>query len=105
MNKDEILEKSRKEHKNQDSYEKEVSRFAGAGGTIAAVIACLILTCVDIFLHQDTNGVQAIMMATLAGECLAKGIKTKRRWEIVLGIFCVFVAVFSLVVHIVVLAL
>lgn len=32
MNKDEILEKSREEHQNQDPYEKEVSKFAGIAG-------------------------------------------------------------------------
>ena len=101
MNKEEILQKSRKEHQNQDPYEKEISKFAGMGGTIAAVIACFILMCLEIFIgNGNPSGWQAIMMATLAGEFLARGIKSKRAWEIVMGILSGGMAVFCLFQHI-----
>jgi phosphatidylserine synthase len=100
MNKDEILEKSRQENKSQDLYEKEVAKHAGKGGTIAAAFACFILIIVDLFFGQNVQGLMAIMMATLAGEFFAKGIKFKRRGDIAVGVFCGLVAIFSLVVHI-----
>ncbi|MGN0475479.1 MAG: DUF6442 family protein [Acutalibacteraceae bacterium] len=101
MNKNEILEKSRKEHKNQDPYEKEVVRFAGIGGTIAAVSMCFILVCMEIFLGDgNPSGFQSILMATLTGEFLARGIKSKRIWEIVTGIICACASIFCLVAYI-----
>lgn len=38
MKKEEILEKSRKENKNQDIFEKEVKRIRGNSAAVAAAI-------------------------------------------------------------------
>lgn len=101
MNKNEILEKSRKEHKNQDPYEKEVVRFAGIGGTIAAISMCSILVYMEIFLGDgNSSGFQSILMATLTGEFLARGIKSKRIWEIVAGLISACASIFCLVAYI-----
>lgn len=101
MNKEEILQKSRKEHQNQDPYEKEISKFAGMGGTIAAVSMCFILMCLQIFIGDgNTSGLDAILGATLGGEFLATGIKSKRVWEIAVGVVCAITAVICLFRHI-----
>jgi hypothetical protein len=100
MNKEEILEKSRQENKSQDLYEKEVSKHAGTGGTIAAVLACWLLAMLDLVFNKDVSGLMAIMQATLAGEFFASWIKSKRRYEIVLSVLFALVAVFCFAVHI-----
>lgn len=101
MNKEEILENSRNENKNQDPYEKEVRKFAGIGGTIAAASMCFILVCTEVFLGGgNPSGFQSIFMATLTGEFLARGIKSKRIWEIATGILCACASIFCLVAYI-----
>ena len=102
MNKNEILEKSRKEHKNQDVYEKEVVKVTGFGAAIAAVAMCAVILCAEAVLTSEMNhGLGAIIYATAAGAFLTKGIKARRKAEFIMGIAFTVMAIVSLCFHIV----
>lgn len=102
MNREEILAKSRKEHQNNDPYEKETSQCAGIGGTIAAVCVCFILMCLEIFIGEGNPvGFQAIMMATLSGEFLARSIRSKRVFDVVAAILFGLMAIYLVILYII----
>ena len=55
MNKDEILERSRRENKNQDIYEKEVIIKGNRYACIAAAILATIFFVIQIFVGGGIN--------------------------------------------------
>ncbi|MDY5911196.1 MAG: DUF6442 family protein [Inconstantimicrobium porci] len=101
MNKEEILAKSRKEHKDQDIYEKEVLKEAGNVGAISACVLCLIFFCAQIFTGGGTNyGLWAIIFAIRGGEFFVKGIRLKRKHEIVLAVMYIVITLAMSTAHI-----
>lgn len=87
MNKEEILEKSRKEHQNQDIVVKEAEVKAGNIGAIAGVILCGVLYMVQLFAGGGCNwGLWAIVTCVHGASCLAKGKALQSTTQIVRGI-------------------
>lgn len=86
MDKETILEKSRKENNNQDVYEKEVIR---EGGNIAAIVAAILATVfftVQIFLGEGMNyALYAVVFSIPATGFIVKAIRLKRRHEILVA--------------------
>lgn len=101
MNKEEILEKSRQENKNQDVYEKEVLIKAGNIGAITVVILCLILYCLQIFLGEGADyGLVALFFGLEAAIFTVKGIKLKRKHEIILAAMYIIFTLAASAAHI-----
>lgn len=98
MNKEEILEASRRENKNQDVVEAEVIK---QGSQIAYLIGCLMcgVICLlqNIFTDTINWGCWVVNFSILGTVFLVKSIKLKKRHEILLTIlyygFTVFFAV------------
>lgn len=87
MNKDEILEKSRNENKNQDIYEKDVLIKAGNIGGISGAVIGVIMYCVQIFLGGGPNyALGAMIFGTYAAVFMVKAVKLKRKREIVVAV-------------------
>ena len=102
MNKDEILEKSRKEHKNQDVYEKSVDVKAGNIAAISAAVLCLILYGVQVFTGNGANyGMCAVLFMLQAADHTVKAVKLKRRQNIIFAVFYIAVTVATSVAHII----
>lgn len=87
MNKEEILKRSRTENKNQDVYEKEVTRDAANYGACAAGILATIFFIVQIFVGGGMNyGLYAVVFAIPAAGFIYKAIRLRRRHEILVAI-------------------
>lgn len=97
MTREEILEKSRVENKNQDMYENEVLKTAGNAAAIAAASLATIFFFIQIFMGGGSNyALYAIVFVILAMTFTVKAIRLRRRHEILFAIaYWVFVATFS----------
>lgn len=97
MNKGEILERSRKENKNQDVYEKEVMKEGGNIGAVVAAILATIFFVIQIFLGEGMNyGLYAVVFSIPAAGFIVKAVRLKRKREVVAAIlYAIAVLVFS----------
>lgn len=101
MKKDEILEKSRKENKNQDLFEKEVSQKGGNMGALVAMILATIFYVIQIFVGGGTNyGLYAVVFSVPAAGYFVKAIKIKKKKDIILAIIYIIVTLFFSMIHI-----
>ncbi len=86
MDKNEILEKSRLENKNQDLYEKEVMKKASNIATIIVAILCAIFTVIEILRDNKTFlAFEAILFSLMATQFIYKAVKFRRKHEIVVA--------------------
>lgn len=99
MNKEEILQASRKENKNKDIYELEViNKGRRIGGLIAISVAFALLLLERVILDIGTNyGYFCIIMSAGAGLWIYKAIKLKRKHEILLSILWSVMGIYSAV--------
>lgn len=92
MNKEDILEKSRRENKNRDVAELEViSQASTVAGRVGMLVCCAIAILEVIFTGKPGLGTWAIYFSILATLMLVKYIKLRRRhelWITILYIFC-----------------
>lgn len=96
MSKDEILAKSRNEHKDQDVFEKEVLKEAGNVGAITATILCIIFFIVQILVGGGTNyGFWAIAFSVFAASFTVKAIRLGRKHEIVIAVMYIGLTILS----------
>lgn len=86
MNKEEILAKSRKENKNQDVYEKEVSQSGGNSATVVAAILATVFIVIQIFVGGGTNyGLYAVVSSALATGYTTKAMHLKKKRHLACG--------------------
>ena len=97
MQKEEILEKSRRENKNQDPYEKQVITAGGNAGAIAAAILATVFFAAQILTGGGINyGLYAVVFVIPATGFTVKAITLRRRHEIaVAALYWVAVLLFS----------
>lgn len=82
MNREEVLEKSRKENKGADLYEDALMKEGGnvAFGMVTAL--AVVFTCIQEFLEVGRNfGLWALVVAVPASGCIVRAFRTKDRWE------------------------
>ena len=99
MNKEEILEKSRKENKNKDIYVNEINI---KGGNIAAIVGLILTTIIfisEILLGVGMNfGLYGIVFSVTGTSNLYKALKLNKNK--VFPIFTLIMAIIFIVVHI-----
>lgn len=97
MNKEEILEKSRKENKNQDVFEKEILKEGGNIGAMTAAILATVFFVIQIFVGGGMNyGLYAVVFSIPAAGFVVKAIRLKRRHEIIVAaIYIIATLLFS----------
>ena len=101
MNKEEILEKSRMENKNQDIFEKEVMKEGGNIGAIVAMILATIFFVIQIFVGGGMNyGLYAVVFSIFASGFVVKAIRLKRKHEIFVAFMYVIAVLLFSVAHI-----
>jgi hypothetical protein len=101
MNKEEILEKSRQENKNQDVYEKEVLRMGGNAGAVTAIALATIFFAIQVFVGEGMNyGLYAIVFSVLGTGFVVKAIKLKRKHEIAVAIAYILLTLLLSAAHI-----
>lgn len=84
MNREEVLEKSRKENKGSDLYEDALMKEGGNLAFGMITVLAVVFTCIQRFLDVGRNfGVWALVMAVPASGCIVRAFRTKDRWDIV----------------------
>lgn len=101
INKEEILEKSRRENKNQDIYEQEIIRAGrNVGATLATVLATVFYV-IQIFTGAGMNyDLYAVVFTIPAGTFIVKAIRLKRKHEILVSAFYILFILFLSFAHI-----
>ena len=101
MNKEEILEKSRKENNGQDIYEQQVIQKGGSIGTIVAMILATVFFVTQIVLGEGQNyGLYAIIGSILATGFIVKAVYLKRKHEIAVAAIYTLLTIACTVAHI-----
>lgn len=84
MNKEEVLEKSRKESKGADLYEDALMKEGGNVAFGLATTLAIVFTAIQEFLGVGRSyGLWALVTVIPASGCVVRAIRTKDRWEIV----------------------
>ncbi len=87
MRKEEILEMSRKENKNNDLVEQDTYKTAAFAGTVAGWIAIAVVLAVTGFIEHKTNyGAFFIFFVVESGIFITKYVKLKKKHELVVSI-------------------
>ena len=87
MKKDDILNASRKEHKNKDLAEIEVIYQAGShAGRVGALVCCLLSLLSSMLAHAMIYSPWVIYFSILSTQWLVRFIKMKRKSDLVLTI-------------------
>ncbi len=101
MNREEILEKSRKENEGIDEFEKEVLKEGRSAGAVAAAVVAFLLFIVQICLDKGQNyGLYAVLVSMAAAQFVVKAVKLKRKHEIALAAFYTLFALLLAAAHI-----
>ena len=99
MNKEEILEKSRKENKNQDIYEKEVIIQGNSYECIAVAVLATIFFVIQIFTGGGMNyGLYAVVFSMPMAGFWIKYMRMHKKHELFVAVcYTVIVLIFSAV--------
>ncbi len=101
MNKDEILEKSGEENKNQGDYEKDVTIKAANIGAISAAVLCLVLYGIQLFTGNGADyGICAILFMLQAADHTVMAVKLKRKKNIIFAVFYIVITAAASVAHV-----
>ena len=101
MNKEEILERSRKENKNQDIYEKEIIILGNRYACIAAAVLATIFFVIQIFVGEGIDyGLYAVVFSMPMAGFWVKYKKLHKKHELFVAVcYTIGVLLFS-VAHI-----
>ncbi len=101
MNREEILEKSRIENRNQDVYEKEVIIAGSKYACLVAGLVATIFVVVQIVVGEGKNyGLYAIVLAMPMGGYWYKFAKLRKKHDLVAAVWYTLLVVGLMVVHI-----
>lgn len=101
MNKEEILERSRKENKNQDIYEKEVIIQGNRYACIAAGVLATIFFVIQIFTDGGMNyGLYAVVFSMPMAGFWIKYIRMHKKHELLVAICYTVMVLIFFAVHI-----
>lgn len=97
MNKEEILEKSRKENKNKDIAEIDTTNSASKIAAIAGALLCVLISSLDWYFTKTVNfacwAINFGILSTLFG---IKYLRLRRKHELfVTAVYLLFFAFFS----------
>lgn len=97
MDREEILQKSRTENKNQDFYEQEVLKQACTNAVIVMMVLATIFFAIQIFVGGGTNwSLYALVLSANMTVFWVKYIRLRRKHELVIAIiYTICVAILS----------
>ena len=95
MDKDEILERSRKENRNKDFVEGEaLSKANGVALTVGLILCALLSVLHSIFKDSVDYSVWTVMFGIMSTVMLVKFAKLRRRHELIVGLGYLALAIF-----------
>ena len=100
MDKDEILERSRKENKDMDLVELEVINKANMIANVVGMVVCAALTVIHAILQKRMdNSAWTVMFSIMATVMLVKFIRLRRRHELIVGLGYLALSIFFFVFY------
>ena len=94
MDKDEILERSRKENKDMDLVELEAVNKATGVAINVGLAVCVLLMMIHATLQvRMDNSAWTVMFSILTADFLYKYHKLRRRHELVIGLLYLFITI------------
>ncbi len=101
MDKEKILEMSRKENKNRDVYEQEVLKQCGTAACAVMAILATVLYAAQIITGGGTSpGFYAIVASGQMATFWVKWFKLRRKHELAVAIFFTGIVILFLALHI-----
>lgn len=98
MNKEEILQKSRNEHKNKDIYELEIINKAQRAGGLTALFVTLALMIIERLFFDVTNyGYFLIIESAVMSLWIYKAVKMRKKHEILLAVLWTALVIYAAV--------
>ena len=98
MKKDEILNASRKEHRNKDLAEMEVVYQAGSHASrVGALVCCLLSLLSSVLAHTMIYSPWVIYFSIIATQWLVRFIKMKRKSDLVLTVLFFVISILAFV--------
>ncbi|MDE5995855.1 MAG: hypothetical protein K2G56_02950 [Eubacterium sp.] len=98
MDKNEILEKSRKENSKQDEYAKDVNKKCSMIGMIASAVVCFALTTIEPLFGREINDGYGVILTTInLSMWLYKGIKLKDKHYIITAMIWLLATILTVV--------
>lgn len=102
MNKEEILAESRKEHKNQDIYEKEVIIKGYRYACMASMALAFIFVIIQLSIEDRLNyGLFAVVFTVQATNCWFSFIKLRKKSDLICAIGFTVIVLVNSAIHIV----
>lgn len=102
MTKEEILEMSRAENKNQDERERDALAKAGRRASAVGGIVCAVIIILElIFTQQCSVGIWAVYLSITGTTLLVKYLHLKKKHELIFGIVQLVLAAAFLTLHII----
>ena len=100
MDKDEILERSRKEHKDRDFVEAEVLSKANSIALRVGLTFCVLLSVLHSTFRDNLDpGVWAVMFSIMSTVMLVKFARLRRWNELVAGLLYLFITILFFVFY------
>ena len=102
MNREEVLEKSRKENKNQDEMEKETLAKAGQRACAVGGLVCMVVILFEAIFTDSVNfSTWAVYLSMTGTMLMVKYLRLKKKHELVFGLLQLTLAAVFLVIYIV----
>jgi len=102
MNREEILEKSRQENKNQDEMERDALAKAGQRAcAVGGIVCALIIIFEALFVGQVNMSTWAVYLSMTGTMLLVKYTKLKKKHELVFGLMQLALALAFLVMYVI----
>ena len=87
MNKDEILERSRRENKNMDERERDALAHAGRTASAVGGMLCAVLVVLEAILAERMNlAIWAVYLSVTGTTLLVKFLRLRRKHELIFGV-------------------
>ncbi len=98
MKKEEILESSRKEHKNRDLAELEADRYAGSlAGKVGATVCCVISLLSSLIAHMMLYSPWMIYFSIMGTTWLVRAIKLKKKSDWICAVIFFILTILALI--------
>ena len=102
MNKDEILERSRKENKNQDEMERDSLAKAGQRACAVGGLVCMVTIILEAIFAEGVNmGTWAVYLSMTGTMLLVKYVRLKKKHELIFGLLQLCLAATFLIMYII----
>ena len=102
MDRDEILERSRKENKNHDEMERDALAKAGQKACAVGGLVCAAIIILEAFFtHQVNMNTWAVYLSMTGTMLLVKYLHLKKRHELIFGVLQLVLAAVFLVMYVI----